>query len=149
MLYFGHQLQYLNTLSRSESDRETNYIDIASLPGVKVPYVLKPEAVPRKTMRNSIRRLPGKSGSAKDKKKDAEKLKEMEKDNEKKEHSSSAENISSSEAKFNEKLCDEEINESKKVHVTELDEPLMTSLSLSELMLATADKGDLGTMVSD
>jgi outer membrane biosynthesis protein TonB len=147
----------LDTCSRSESDRENNYSDIATLPGVKVPFVVQPEPVPRKTMRNSIRKLPRKSSSAKDKKKEAEKRKaaesEKSKQNGKKLSSSPPEqetpacNTASSTDSGN--VCQGGATDScEKVVVTQLDRPIMTSLDASGLMLVSADKGDLGTMVS-
>ena len=148
----ARQLKYLDTCSRSESDRENNYSDIATLPGVKVPFVIRPEPAPRKTMRNSLRKLPRKSSSAKDKKKEAEKRKAAESDkskqNGKKLSTSSPEQESSSSTDSG-NVCQGGATETcEKVVVTQLDRPIMSSLDASGLMLVSSAKGDVGTMVS-
>jgi hypothetical protein len=152
----------LDTCSRSESDRENNYSDIATLPGVKIPFVVRPEPAPRKTMRNSIRKLPRKSSSAKDKKKDAEKRKDSEKNKDSEKSKQNGKKLSSSPP---EPTCDSArptdngrqtdnacqggaTDTCEKVVVTQLDRPIMGSLDASELMLVSSDKGDVGTMVS-
>ncbi len=150
----------MDTCSRSESDRENNYSDIATLPGVKVPFVVRPEPVPRKTMRNSIRKLPRKSSSAKDKKKEGDKRKasesEKSKQNGKKLSASPPEQekptcstASSPDSGQTGNACQGGATDTcEKVVVTQLDRPIMGSLDASELMLISSDKGDLGTMVS-
>ena len=150
---FVKQLKYLDTCSRSESDRENNYSDIATLPGVKIPFVARPEPAPRKTMRNSIRKLPRKSSFGKDKKKDAEK--EKKKQNGRKGCSSSPEeektskdSVSPSELQAATVSQGGTNDKCEKVVVTQLDRPIMGTLNASELMLVSSDKGDLGTMVS-
>lgn len=152
----------MDTCSRSESDRENNYSDIATLPGVKIPFVVRPEPAPRKTMRNSIRKLPRKSSSAKDKKKDAEKRKDSEKNKDSEKSKQNGKKLSSSPP---EPTCDSAsptdngrqtdnacqggaTDTCEKVVVTQLDRPIMGSLDASELMLVSSDKGDVGTMVS-
>ena len=170
---FSFQLKYLDTCSRSESDRQNNYSDIATLPGVKVPFVARPEPAPRRTMRNSIRKLPRKSSSAKDKKKEAEKEQKRKisdtvksKQNGKKGSASPEEEQkgSASPPEEEQPTCDTAsptssgiqadsgsqggaVKACEKVVVTQLERPIMTSLNASELMLVSSDKGDLGTMV--
>ena len=154
----------MDTCSRSESDRQNNYSDIATLPGVKVPFVARPEPVPRRTMRNSIRKLPRKSSSAKDKKKEAEKEQKRKisdsgksKQNGKKgSPSPPAEeqptgytaSPTSSGLQAGSACQEGAVKTREKVVITQLERPIMTSLNASELMLISADKGDLGTMVS-
>ncbi|XP_028402320.1 protein phosphatase 1 regulatory subunit 12C-like isoform X2 [Dendronephthya gigantea] len=156
------QLKYLDTCSRSESDRQNNYSDIATLPGVKVPFVVRPEPLPRKTMRNSIRKLPRKYSSAKEKKKEAEKDKRKVSESEKPKQNGKEVNASSpakketmydiATAAANIQQTDTDCHEGAtvtcdKVVVTQMERPVLGSLDASELMLVSSDKGDLGTMV--
>lgn len=154
----------MDTCSRSESDRQNNYSDIATLPGVKVPFVARPEPPARRTMRNSIRKLPRKSSSAKDKKKEAEKEQKRKisdsvktKQNGKKgsasppeeeQPTSDAASPTSSGLQADSASQGGAVEVCEKVVVTQLDRPIMTSLNASELMLISSDKGDLGTIVS-
>ena len=152
----------MDTCSRSESDRQNNYSDIATLPGVKVPFVARPEPAPRRTMRNSIRKLPRKSSSAKDKKKEAEKEQKRKisdtvksKQNGKKGSASPEEeqpscdtaSPTSSGIQADSGSQGGAVEACEKVVVTQLERPIMTSLNASELMLVSSDKGDLGIMV--
>lgn len=103
-------------------------------------------------MRNSIRKLPRRSSSAKDKKKEADKRKVSDNDKSKQigkklSTSSHPEQACSPDTSRKNGHNSQASATCEKVVVTELQRPIMHSLNASELMLVSSDKGDLGTMV--
>lgn len=113
-------------------------------------------------MRNSIRKLPRKYSSAKDKKKEAEKDKRKISESEKAKQNGKEVNASppvQKETMYDTATAANNIRQTdtgyqggatltcEKVVVTQMEKPLLGSVDASELMLFSSDKGDLATMV--
>lgn len=141
--------QYLDENTVNDSEAAKNYSD-TTLPGVRVPLAF-PEQQRVKPMRASMRNLAKKSNSVKEKKKNSEKRK-----------SGRRKNSSSPEEEKTKQVCDaagqtdsgpqkevarqETKTEDSGNVATAEERPIITSLNATELMLLSADKGDMGTM---
>ena len=127
---------------------ESQACDDTSLPGIKVPFAFQETQLVRsKPKRFSMRKLPRKNSSVKEKKKgsDSEKNKRR-KNNSVDGDKQAIEAAAQAGCGLQSKVSNEETKASD-VGPRE-ERPIMTSLSSTELMLVSAEKGDLGTIVS-
>ena len=134
-----------------EPEISPDYED-TSLPGVKVHLTFPERGARQKPARSSMRKLPKKASSMREKKnKDTDKKNARRKSNSQEEEKQVLLVTAGHSAELLEVKSvpvAEPEGETAGCQVTREERPSMTSLNSSELMLVSADKGDLGTMVS-